>query len=253
MSYFNKLVLNEHIKQFKRRRSIVLFGALFFMNFVVAVGMKYVYSNTNFTYWEFMNASTYLIFLLNFVVVIFAGDIVSSEFTQGTIKMLLTRPAKRIKILHAKYVTVLLSIVYVVTIHLLLSMFFGLIFFFPTFLDIGDGILSMVALRTAFGLIEMIVIASFTMMLSVISRSSLFSVSFSIFFLMSIKLFLMVMSHYQVVQFKYLVFANANLSQYFYGDPMFFGMTLNFSIMNILIHMVLFYLVSAFLFTKRDV
>ena len=40
--------------------------------------------------------------------VIVAAGIVASEFTQGTIKMLLSRPVKRWKILTSKYVTVIL-------------------------------------------------------------------------------------------------------------------------------------------------
>ncbi len=253
MTYFNPLVLNEHIKQYKRRRTFVLLGLLFFLNFFVAVGMKFIYSNTDFTFWQYLHVSTYLIFMLNFLIVIIAGDIVSSEFAQGTVKMLLTRPVNRLKILHAKYITVVSSVFYVVTIHLLFAIFFGLLFFFPTLMDIEDGIFMKIVLKTLFGTLEMIIIASFTMMLSVLSRSSLFSVAFSIFFLMSIKILLAVMNHFQVVQFKYVLFANTNLSQYFYGEPMFYGMTLNFSIWNIVIHMVFFYVLSALVFTKRDV
>ena len=40
--------------------------------------------------------------------VIVAAGIVASEFSQGTIKMLLSRPVKRWKILTSKYLTVIL-------------------------------------------------------------------------------------------------------------------------------------------------
>ncbi|AZV43525.1 ABC transporter permease [Peribacillus asahii] len=53
------------------------------------------------------NASSLFIPLL---VMIVASDLVSSESSQGTIKLLLTRPVPRWKILMSKYITLLLSI-----------------------------------------------------------------------------------------------------------------------------------------------
>src|SRR5215470_11492070 len=48
----------------------------------------------------FANASSYL--LLPLLALVFASDIVSSEFTQGTIKLLLTRPVGRARVLASK-------------------------------------------------------------------------------------------------------------------------------------------------------
>ncbi len=49
---------------------------------------------------SFLNASSYL--LLPLLVTLFASDLVSSELAEGTIKILLTRPARRWKVLLAK-------------------------------------------------------------------------------------------------------------------------------------------------------
>ena len=49
-----------------------------------------------------------LIILVTLFTVIIAGDMVAGEFTRGTIKLLLIRPASRSKILLSKYVTTLL-------------------------------------------------------------------------------------------------------------------------------------------------
>ena len=46
--------------------------------------------------------------LVTLLMIIASAGIVASEFSQGTIKMLLSRPVKRWKILTSKYVTVLL-------------------------------------------------------------------------------------------------------------------------------------------------
>ncbi|MGP4070853.1 hypothetical protein ACTWP7_19880 [Halobacillus sp. B29] len=61
------------------------------------------------------------------------------------------------------------------------------------------------------------------------------------------------MSEFKVVPFKYLLFANTNLSQYFFGGQLFSGMTIPFSILNILIHMILFIVVSGLFFVRKDV
>jgi len=61
------------------------------------------------------------------------------------------------------------------------------------------------------------------------------------------------LNHYHVDAAKYLLFANTNLMPYFFGEPMFEGMTLPFSITNISIHMLLFFLLAGYLFSKRDV
>ena len=66
--------------------------------------------------------------------VIVAAGIVASEFTQGTIKMLLSRPVKRWKILTAKYVTVNLFGVLLMLIGFVVSVICAYILF-----SAGDG------------------------------------------------------------------------------------------------------------------
>ncbi len=63
----------------------------------------------------FANAASYL--LLPLLAIVFAADIVSSEFSQGTIKLLLTRPVGRLRVLASKLAALLLAIT--------LTVFFG--------------------------------------------------------------------------------------------------------------------------------
>lgn len=56
----------------------------------------------------FANAASYL--LLPLLALVFASDIVSSEFTQGTIKLLLTRPVGRALVLASKLVALAIAI-----------------------------------------------------------------------------------------------------------------------------------------------
>ncbi|RXJ00649.1 hypothetical protein DS745_11345 [Anaerobacillus alkaliphilus] len=253
MRYFADLVINENVKLYKRPRGLVLLTLLILMNFAVAIVMKFIFTDTNFTFWDHLNVSTFLIFVLNFVCIIIAGDIVSSEYSQGTIKLLLIRPANRLKILVAKYVAVILFVLLVIFVHLLTTIMFGSILFYSSILELDVEFLGKITANYFFGFIELIIIASFAMMLSVVTRSSVFSVSVPIFLLMSVTLLLEVMSHYNIHHGKYLVFANTNLSQHVVGRPLFEGMTMNFSLLNIGVHMIFFFALSALLFSKRDV
>ena len=56
----------------------------------------------------FANASSYL--LLPLLAILFAADIVSSEFAQGTIKLLLTRPVGRARVLTSKFAALAVAI-----------------------------------------------------------------------------------------------------------------------------------------------
>src|SRR6266508_906864 len=56
----------------------------------------------------FANASSYL--LLPLLALVFGSDIVSSEFSQGTIKLLLTRPVSRAAVLASKLAALVLAI-----------------------------------------------------------------------------------------------------------------------------------------------
>jgi ABC-2 type transport system permease protein len=56
----------------------------------------------------FASAASYL--LLHLLAIVFAADIVSSEFAQGTIKLLLTRPVGRRRVLASKLAALLLAV-----------------------------------------------------------------------------------------------------------------------------------------------
>jgi ABC-2 type transport system permease protein len=56
----------------------------------------------------FANASSY--WLLPLLAIVFASDVVSSEFSQGTIKLLLTRPVSRARVLGSKLAALMLAI-----------------------------------------------------------------------------------------------------------------------------------------------
>jgi ABC-2 type transport system permease protein len=71
----------------------------------------------------FANASSYL--LLPLLALVFACDIVSSEFSQGTVKILLTRPVGRVRILLSKLVALGIAITLTVLFGAAIAYLFG--------------------------------------------------------------------------------------------------------------------------------
>jgi ABC-2 type transport system permease protein len=71
----------------------------------------------------FANASSYL--LLPLLAILFAADIVSSEFAQGTIKLLLTRPVGRARVLTSKFAALIVAITLTVALGGLVAYLFG--------------------------------------------------------------------------------------------------------------------------------
>jgi ABC-2 type transport system permease protein len=71
----------------------------------------------------FANAASYL--LLPLLALVFAADIVSSEFSQGTVKLLLTRPVGRARVLASKLVALALAITVMVFVGGIVAYAFG--------------------------------------------------------------------------------------------------------------------------------
>ncbi len=71
----------------------------------------------------FANAASYL--LLPLLAIVFASDIVSAEFQQGTIKLLLTRPVGRARVLASKLAALMLAITLTVALGGAVAYLFG--------------------------------------------------------------------------------------------------------------------------------
>src|SRR5690606_29216872 len=95
----------------------------------VGLFVKIMFGGTDFTIWDHLEISSYILVLVLIIGIVLAGDSVSSEFHMGTIKLLLIRPVSRVKILIAKYTSVLLFLILFVIVHFITSALAGLIFF----------------------------------------------------------------------------------------------------------------------------
>ncbi len=192
--------------------------------------------------------------------VIVAAGIVASEFTQGTIKMLLSRPVKRWKILTAKYITVNLFGVLLMLIGFVVSVICAYILF-----SAGDGQAlvwngkeivaasiwgkGLYILLLSFA--NVFVTATFAFMIGSVFRSSSLAIGLSLFSYFMGNTVVLFLAKYEIV--KYIVFTHMNLTMYESGSMFVEGITMPFSLAVLAVYLVVFLVISYTTFMKRDI
>lgn len=215
------------------------------------------------TMWSGINGAASLIVLITLFTVIIAGDSLAGEFSTGTIKLLLIRPATRLKILIAKYASMIMFGLLLLIILFVMSLLVnGILYQFDStdlpYLTVDSK--GTVTEHNMFGHlwqtyllngVSTIMFVTLAFMISSAFRSSAMAIGFSIFLLFAGVLMLEILHPYEWS--KYLLFANIDLSQYLDGQPYQEGMTLGFSIAVLAGYYIVFNLVAWLAFTKRDV
>ena len=214
------------------------------------------------------NAGTMLIPLL---VIVIASDLVSSEHTLGSIKLLLTRPVQRWRILLSKYISLLLTISIIMAIVGVLSFLLsGFVFgyrgmnapvitgFSAQAGNLDTSHVRMISqwkfLLMDFGLawFVAVVVGTLSFMLSVLIRSTAAGMGIMLAALVSGSILSTMVSSWESA--KYLFMVNLNLTGYLSGiAPPINGMTLLFSISVLVVWWLFALLISFIVFTRRDV
>jgi ABC-2 type transport system permease protein len=215
------------------------------------------------TMWEPVDNLTDFVLLITLFVVIIAGDSIAGEFSTGTIKLLLIRPASRLKIMLSKYYALILFGVFLLILLFLTSFLVnGLLYGFtgwslPYLSVSGDGVIQQESTlifiwkQYLFGTVSTVMYVTFAFMISAVFRSSAMAIGISIF---SMYAGMLVTSLFQQYSWsKYSVFANMDLRQYLEGVPFREEMTMNFSIGVLIAYFIIFCVLSWAVFTKRDV
>ncbi|MGG4266979.1 ABC transporter permease [Peribacillus simplex] len=222
--------------------------------------------NTNWTYMAQWTMS--LTSFVTLFVVIVCSSLVSSEFSDGTIKQLLIRPYKRWKILLSKYITSLLFAALLLSSLVIFSYLIGIIFF-------GNGSYSDKILDpSAFGEFKPVVVGSYfvdmmvywipgflvittiAFMLSTLFKNQALAVGISIFILFASSPLNMVIQSFigKYEWLKFVLFPHLDLRVYISGPmEMFDGATLGFSMGVLGIYYLIFLALTFFFFQKKDI
>lgn len=221
------------------------------------------YDITKKNLWKTVLDSSNMVVLVTIFTVVVAGDIVAGEFSGGTIKMLLIRPVKRGRILLSKYAATLLYAVFMLGILFVFAVIVGSVAYgwggssvphlvVGSDLTVHESSMLVHALKTyGYECVSLIMMVTFAFMISSAFRSSSMSIGLSLGLLFMGNLVVQLLRKYDWI--KYFLFANTDLRQHLDGRPIVSGMTLEFSLVVLLVYFVIFNAVSWLLFTKRDV
>ena len=212
--------------------------------------------------WTYMGYTAEIVSVITLFTIVVGASSVASEFTWGTIKLLLIRPVSRSKILLSKYLATILFALFSLVLLFVVSLIVGSIFFgtgdSTPHLVYRDGavheVLMVSHILGIFGLksINLIMMSTFAFMISTIFRNSGLAIGLAIF-LMFAGVNATALLAMKFDWAKYILFANTDLSQYLTGYVLVEGMTMTFSIVMLIIYFVIFNALTWFVFTKRDV
>jgi len=214
------------------------------------------------TLWGFATGSSNLLQLIALFMIIVAGGIVASEYSSGTVKLLLIRPLKRWKILTSKYLSMLIFAFVSIVLLFIVSFIVGGIFFSfsganQPYLAFTNGSVHEVNMLwhiiTTYGYmcVDLLMMGTFAFMLSAVFRNVSLAVGVSLFLYMIGHMLVMLFRQFDWA--KYILFANTNLTQYTDGTPIIKGMTLSFSLIILAVYFIAFNAISWAVFSKRDV
>ncbi|QQE79093.1 ABC transporter permease [Alicyclobacillus sp. SO9] len=210
--------------------------------------------------------------LIPMLVVVIASDMVSSEMSGGTIKVLLTRGVPRWKVLASKlvalvFLTAMLIGAVGLSAYVVSGIFFGYQgFHLPIpmgFHTLANGTISVTHVYTitqwkylimtyGLGFISSLAVAVLSFMVSVLVRSTASSMGIMMAALISGTLLTSLASSWQTA--KYLPVVNLQLSTYLNGSPPpVAGMNFSFSMVILTVWSIAALAVSFWVFTQRDI
>ncbi len=211
--------------------------------------------------WQFVMENVFLLSLVTLFTIIVAAGIIANEFRWGTIKLLLIRPLSRTKILLSKYISVLIFAFLTLLFVLLISLIVGALFFGvngdASFVQNQLGSYAHVSIYGeilkgyGYQLVTLLMMATFAFMISSAFRQSSLAIGIAIFLMFAGNSIVAFFADHSWA--KFILFANTNLEQYEFGEPIIEGMSVGFSITVLAVYYIIFLVVTWLFFTKRDV
>ncbi|WP_230191547.1 ABC transporter permease subunit [Paenibacillus sp. CECT 9249] len=248
---FWKLVHNENLKIYLRLGTWVMIGILAGLSLLIPLLSYTVDRSAAITLQDMVfSLLPMLNVCITIVTIVVAAGIVSSEFAWGTIKLLLIRPWTRGKILLSKYIALVLFALFMSV--LVFALVFGIsALLFPNMP--GPGLWSDFLMTSVYKFIDLLVIATFTFMLSAVFRSNGLSIGMAMFVFMFGDMVPMLLHPDKYGWAKYLLFHNMHLYNYMHGSTPYPGMSFGFSSAVLAVYFAAFLAISWIVFARRDI
>ncbi|AOY14910.1 ABC transporter permease [Bacillus sp. ABP14] len=252
-----KLIQNEFLKLHAKKGMYILIGVIAVLEILGVLVMLKWGEGTEFkgSYLDFASSDIGLITLFTTIFgITIASRMITDEFQKGTIKQLLIRPRKRMTVLFSKYITVLLTIVFIIFANMIISMIIGGIVMDGSKTELTLGI---VMKSTVYQVLSPLFFATLAFFLANVFRKSVLPLIITMF-LFFLQGAINMMFAKGVA--KFVVFFHLNLSVYDSNklvsggaEPTFTEFTFTTSLLLVAVYFVVLLVASSALFQKRDV
>ena len=212
---------------------------------------------------NFFNEYSFLILVFGIMI---AGGIVSDEFSKGTIKSLLIIPHKRSKILLAKYISVLIMLLFIIGIFIVselliggILMGFGSLSIPVVVYNITDSCLEVLnifgylILQILANLPQIILLVTLAFACSVIVNSTAFSIVIPFCGIIASELINGFALVYDIKILNYFVTTNWDFTVYLFGGTSIYGNSLIHAIIVCLVYLLIMLVVTFIVFKKKDI
>ena len=201
------------------------------------------------------------------ITVMIAGTIVSEEFNKGTIKLLLIKPYARNKILLAKFITVLIMIVFSIIMLIGMELIVGgfvfgfdslsvpvIVYNFNTNMIQEINVFSYLGAQILMILPSVILLATLSFALSTIFTNSPVAIALPLLGYMGVAVINQFAMQYNIDFLKYFVTLNWDFTVYSYGGmSLMQGLTPEFSAVICLLYFLIMMIPTFVIFKKKNI
>ncbi|HDR6316030.1 TPA: ABC transporter permease [Bacillus thuringiensis] len=255
-----KLIQNEFLKLHAKKGMYILIGVIAVLEILGVLAMLKWGDGSEFkgSYLDFASSEIGLITLFATIFgITIASRMITDEFQKGTIKQLLIRPRKRVTVLFSKYITVLLTIVFIIFASTFIAMIVGGIVMDGSKTELTLGV---VMKSTLYQVLSPFFFATLAFFLANVFRKSVLPLIITLFFFFlqqPIKMMLMMLAKGSA---KFVVLFHLNLNVYDGNklinrgaEPPFTEFTFTTSLLLVAAYFVVLLVASSVLFQKRDI
>ncbi|KAB2488214.1 ABC transporter permease [Priestia endophytica] len=214
--------------------------------------------------WKFIYSNLSILIIVMLFSILTASDLVSLEYSNASIKLLLIRPYKRWKFLLSKYIAINMFSIILIAIYLLVSFLLGLLLFggiseynIQNIEISGSGeiiarnVLSYSFISVFLQLIQLIIFITFSFMISTILRNSIVATFTSILIFFGGSVIANLTE--KIPLLEYTLFAHLNLTRFLNEGKSLLETSLINSLIILLIYWILMLLITFVTFGRRDV
>lgn len=201
------------------------------------------------------------------MIVMIAGTIVSEEFNKGTIKLLLVKPYGRNKILFAKFITVLMMILFSIVAIVIMELIVGGFIFGYDSLSVpileynfstqsleSMSIFTYLGIEIVTQLPKLLLLATLAFSCSTLFTNSALAIAIPLLGYMSADMINMLVIQYKVNFMKFFVSLNWDFKEYLFGNlPQMEGMTFGFSAVICILYFAIMLIPTFIVFKRKNI